>query len=60
MRTDGIHPGVLKELVKVLTKPLSLIYQQSWLTREVPIDWRLANVTRRFTRRIQGITGLSV
>ncbi|GAB0209537.1 mitochondrial enolase superfamily member 1 [Grus japonensis] len=29
----------------MLTKPLSIIYQQSWLTREVPVDWRLANVT---------------
>ncbi|GAB0182508.1 mitochondrial enolase superfamily member 1 [Grus japonensis] len=29
---------------KVLTKPLSIIYQQSWLTREVPVDWKLANM----------------
>ena len=40
-----IHPRVLRELVEVLTEPLSIIYQQSWLTREVPVDWRLANVT---------------
>ncbi|GAB0198925.1 mitochondrial enolase superfamily member 1 [Grus japonensis] len=44
MGPDGIHPRVLRELVEVLTKPLSIIYQQSWLTREVPVDWRLANV----------------
>ncbi|GAB0187275.1 mitochondrial enolase superfamily member 1 [Grus japonensis] len=44
MGQDGIHPRVLRELVEVLTKPLSIIYQQSWLTREVPLDWRLANV----------------
>ncbi|KAK4818351.1 hypothetical protein QYF61_011448 [Mycteria americana] len=41
---DGIHPRVLRELAEVLTKPLSIIYQQSWLTGEVPVDWRLANV----------------
>jgi len=29
----------------VFTKTLSLIYQQSWLTGEVPVDWRLAIVT---------------
>ena len=29
----------------MLTKPLSIIYQQSWLTREVLTDWKLANVT---------------
>ncbi|KFM06605.1 hypothetical protein AS27_02750, partial [Aptenodytes forsteri] len=45
MGPDGIHPRVLRELVEELAKPLSIIYQQSWLTREVPDDWRLANVT---------------
>ncbi|KFQ34065.1 hypothetical protein N332_01536, partial [Mesitornis unicolor] len=44
MGPDGIHPRVLRELAEVLTKPLSIIYQQSWLTGEVPVDWRLANV----------------
>ncbi|KAK4807414.1 hypothetical protein QYF61_001177 [Mycteria americana] len=41
---DGIHPRVLRELADVLTKPLSVIYQQSWLTEEVPVDWRSENV----------------
>ncbi|KAK4827545.1 hypothetical protein QYF61_019169 [Mycteria americana] len=41
----SIYPRVLKELAEVLTKPLSINYQQSWLTGEVPVDWRLANVT---------------
>ncbi|KAJ7404098.1 hypothetical protein WISP_147361 [Willisornis vidua] len=45
MGPDGIHPSVMRELVKELTKPLSIIYHQSWLTREVPDDWKLANVT---------------
>ncbi|GAB0181757.1 mitochondrial enolase superfamily member 1 [Grus japonensis] len=44
MGPDGIHLRVLRELVEALTKPLSIIYQQSWLTREIPVDWRLANV----------------
>ncbi|KAK4818517.1 hypothetical protein QYF61_014330 [Mycteria americana] len=44
MGPDGIHPRVLRELVEVLTQPLSILYQQSWLTGEVPVDWRLANV----------------
>ncbi|KAK4830748.1 hypothetical protein QYF61_013198 [Mycteria americana] len=35
--TSG-HRRVLKELADVLTKPLSIIYQQSWLTGEVPAD----------------------
>ncbi|KAK4824608.1 hypothetical protein QYF61_016877 [Mycteria americana] len=45
MGLDGIHPRVLRELVEELAKPLSIIYQQSWLTGKVPDDWRLANVT---------------
>ena len=44
MGPDGIHPRVLRELAEVLSKPLSIIYQQSWLTGEVPVDWRLAHV----------------
>jgi len=36
---------VLRELEEVLTKPLSIIYQQSWLSGEVPVSWQLANVT---------------
>ncbi|KFP60339.1 hypothetical protein N322_01886, partial [Cariama cristata] len=45
MRPDGIHSRILKELVGVPVKPLSIIYQQSWLTGEVPDNWRLTNVT---------------
>ncbi|RMC17127.1 hypothetical protein DUI87_05704 [Hirundo rustica rustica] len=42
---DGIHPRVMRELADELAKPLSIIYQQSWLTGEVPDDWKLASVT---------------
>ncbi|KAK4824113.1 hypothetical protein QYF61_010736 [Mycteria americana] len=50
MGPDEIHPRVLKELADVLTKPLSIIYQQSWLTGKVPADWRLANVMPIFKK----------
>lgn len=33
-----------RELVEELTKPLSIIYQQPWLTRKVPDDWNLDNL----------------
>ncbi|KAJ7411919.1 hypothetical protein BTVI_48147 [Pitangus sulphuratus] len=45
MGPDGIHPRVIRELTEELIKPLSIIYHQSWLTGEVPDDWKLANVT---------------
>ncbi|KAK4828451.1 hypothetical protein QYF61_026676 [Mycteria americana] len=44
MGPDGIHPRLLRELGEVLTEPLSILYQQSRLTREVPVDWTLAEV----------------
>jgi len=45
MRLDGIYPTVLRELLGELARPFSIIYQQSWLTGEVPDDWRIGNVT---------------
>ncbi|NXO83561.1 PO11 protein, partial [Sitta europaea] len=44
MGPDGIHPRVMRELANELENPL-FIYQQFWLTGEVPDDWKLANVT---------------
>lgn len=41
----GIDPGVHSELTEVLTAPLSIIYQQSWITGEVPADSKSENVT---------------
>jgi len=48
-------PKDTEELVEVLIKPLSTIYQQPWLAEEIPVDWKLANVhpsTRSVERRI--------
>ncbi|KAK4823236.1 hypothetical protein QYF61_000096 [Mycteria americana] len=50
MGPDEIHLRVLKELAEELTKRLSIIYQQSWPTGEVPADWRLVNVTPIFKK----------
>ncbi|KFP07635.1 RNA-directed DNA polymerase from mobile element jockey, partial [Calypte anna] len=45
MGPDRIHPRVMREVAEELAKPLSIVYQQSWLTGEVPDDWKLASVT---------------
>jgi len=44
MGLDRIHPRVLREVAEELAKTLSISYQQSWLTGEVPDDWRIASV----------------
>ena len=41
MGPDGLHPGVLRALVGVAAKPLSIILRQSWLSGDVPADWSL-------------------
>ncbi|KAJ7428100.1 rna-directed dna polymerase from mobile element jockey-like [Pitangus sulphuratus] len=56
MGPDGMHPRVLRELSEELTKPLSIIYQQSWSNREVPGDWKLANVTPIYKKGWKGDT----
>ena len=45
MGPDGIHPRVLRELPEEPAKPLSITYQQCYQTREVPDEWRIANMT---------------
>uniref|UniRef100_A0A8C3CW89 Reverse transcriptase domain-containing protein n=1 Tax=Cairina moschata TaxID=8855 RepID=A0A8C3CW89_CAIMO len=44
MGPDGIHPRILRELAEELAKLLTIIYQQSCLSGEVPVDWWLENV----------------
>lgn len=36
IRPDGILPRVLKEIADVTARPLSIIYQRSWQSGEVP------------------------
>ena len=40
-----MHPRVLKKLADIVTKPLSLIFDKSWLSGEVPGDWKKSTVT---------------
>ena len=38
MGLDGLYPRVLSEFVDGVAKPLSIIFQQSWLTGNVLVD----------------------
>ncbi|GAB0203674.1 mitochondrial enolase superfamily member 1 [Grus japonensis] len=47
---DRMHPRVLRELADVIAKPLSIIFERSWRTRDMPEDWRKASVTPVFKK----------
>jgi len=50
MGTDGMHPRVLRELADIISEPLSIIFERSCRTGEVPKDWRKPNVTPFFKK----------
>jgi len=41
---------VPRELANVIAEPLSIIFERSWRTGEVPEDWRKANVIPIFKK----------
>ncbi|KFW06209.1 hypothetical protein N326_12722, partial [Eurypyga helias] len=51
MGPDGIHPRFLKELVNADAKTLSIIFEKSWRTGEVPHDRKRGKITPIFKRR---------
>jgi len=46
----GMHLHVLREVAEVTAKPLSIMFDRSWRTGEVPEGWRTANATLVFKK----------
>lgn len=45
MNPNGIRPRILKELTDIIVRPLPTVSQWSWESREVPVIWKLVDVS---------------
>lgn len=50
MGPNGMHPRVLKELLDIFARPLSIILERSWQSGEVPGDSKKANISPVFKK----------
>ena len=47
---DKLHPSLYHDLRTVVAKPLSIIFNNSWTTGELPNEWKCANITALFKK----------
>ena len=47
---DAIHPRVLHEIAPSITKPLSILFQNSIRLKKLPTEWKHANISAIFKK----------
>ncbi|KFW74368.1 hypothetical protein N336_02734, partial [Phalacrocorax carbo] len=50
MGPSEVHPRVLRELVDIVAKSLSMIFEKSWQSGEDPGDWKKGNIVPIFIK----------
>jgi len=50
MGPNEMHPRVLRKLADVVTKTLSMLFEKSWQSGEVPGDWIKGNIISIFNK----------